>query len=115
MVLRVLAPVACAYSLTAEVSLVATNRQGAIAVRAGPAEQQTVDRDSLIRAYVPRKSICATKPVADVEAQLAALKLDQTWQRAARYTNVTLYASWAFCTRAATVTAELERANVPTS
>jgi hypothetical protein len=50
MVLRVLAPVACAYSLTAEVSLVGTNRQGANAVRHGHAEQQTVARGSLIRA-----------------------------------------------------------------
>jgi biotin operon repressor len=108
--LGVLALVACAYSLTAEVSLVAANRQAANAVRAGQATQQTVAKDTLARAKSELAANGVTKPVADVEAELAVIKLDRTWQRTVECSNVTLDASRSFCTKAAAVTAEMEKA-----
>jgi len=97
--LGALALFAALYSLSAETSLVATNRQAANAQRSQLTAQHQTAQADLDAAHRGLAGLGPVRPVAEAERAVASDKLDVAWMRTSNCTDATLTASRAFCQR----------------
>lgn len=98
--LALLGLVAVAYSLTSELTLVSMSRGDLIAQRAGAADLQG-----------ELHSLGSSRPSAEVQADIQALKLDRLYERSRQCVEPQGDQSRALCTRLATLEAEKARAD----
>ena len=108
--LGLLAAVAIAYSLSAEISLVAVNRQAANSGRAATATAHTVAQADLDAARADLAALGNIHPVAEAEQAFAVFNLNKLYDQTKACTAATLPASRDWCVKATGAASELVKA-----
>jgi hypothetical protein len=105
-----LATVAVGYSLTAELSLLASARGDLAAERGASIERATLPREDRTRVLAELQQLGFVRPTAEIEADLAKAKLNSRWRKSSQCKRVTTTASAELCGKVRTLEAELARA-----